>query len=232
MPEKVLILGNAWDYGPHASFGEYSTDPNDLSKAKEVCLVVFTGGQDVDPFLYRHKPNPKTFYHPRRDVQETGIFIEARKQGVPCVGICRGGQFLNVMAGGFLYQHVNGHTRSHSMKLSDEEFAQSTVDENVFVVTSSHHQMFGLPEKSQLLGWSLASLSGWYELEKPIFDKKDHPILEPEVAKHPHINSLSVQFHPEWANEEETAYKYYVDAIKRHLKFKTRIKYFTGSIHA
>src|SRR3546814_3238996 len=39
----------------------------------------------------------------------SGYFAIARRMHKPMAGICRGGQFLNVMCGGSMIQHVEGH---------------------------------------------------------------------------------------------------------------------------
>jgi len=66
--------------------------------------VVFTGGADVSPFMYGEKKLSVTCNDEHRDEQEK-LFFE-RYTKVPKVGICRGGQFLNVMNGGKMWQHV------------------------------------------------------------------------------------------------------------------------------
>jgi hypothetical protein len=63
------------------------------------------------------------------------------------VGICRGGQFLNVMNGGDMWQDVDGHG------LAGTHLAYSMVEElpMPFEVTSTHHQMIRPNEKTARL---------------------------------------------------------------------------------
>lgn len=106
---------------------------DNLAKAD---FVTFTGGEDVDPSYYKEKPLQSTHFNTKRDVFDTSVWAEAKwnvkNNAMPCVGICRGGQLLNVLNGGALWQHVNNHTQLHRMTdvLSGEEI----------LVTSTHHQ--------------------------------------------------------------------------------------------
>lgn len=105
-------------------------------------VIVFTGGADVSPTLYGQPAHSKTNISPLRDRYDTGIFL--MNPGVLKVGICRGGQFLNVMSGGSMIQHINGayHLGSHSI------YTTRKGSESIITgVTSTHHQMM-LPSNS------------------------------------------------------------------------------------
>lgn len=101
---------------------------------QEADLVQFTGGADVTPGLYAHRKHPLTENDIRRDFSERHVFFRALHQRIPMAGICRGGQFLNVMCGGYMEQHVNNHTGSHVARVLGG-------DEREVQVTSTHHQM-------------------------------------------------------------------------------------------
>lgn len=68
-------------------------------------LVCFTGGADVMPQLYGEKNEGLSYCNPARDLFEESVYKQFVNR-VPMVGICRGGQFLNVMNGGKLIQHL------------------------------------------------------------------------------------------------------------------------------
>src|SRR5690606_10288046 len=72
-------------------------------------LMLFCGGSDVDPSYYNHNKHSTTYSNIERDKHETKKWELAKELGIPCAGICRGGQFLHVMNGGELYQNVDGH---------------------------------------------------------------------------------------------------------------------------
>jgi len=62
--------------------------------------VLLTGGGDVDPNLYGGDPNTTMLVHRLRDDFEIALIREARQQGLPMLGICRGCQIINVALGG------------------------------------------------------------------------------------------------------------------------------------
>lgn len=100
----------------------------------EADLVVFCGGSDVDPSLYGEYKHSTTYSNIERDNHEKNKYELAKELGIPCAGICRGGQFLHVMNGGSLYQNVDGHTcGKHEAILMGENIK--------FTVSSTHHQM-------------------------------------------------------------------------------------------
>ncbi len=106
------------------------------SKADNVSdadVVVFIGGEDINPALYG-QANTSSYFSDRRDEYEKAIFEEAQKQRKVCFGICRGAQFLHAMSGGSLWQDVNNHAgRRHFIVDLDEDVRLE--------VTSMHHQM-------------------------------------------------------------------------------------------
>ncbi|QNP73708.1 gamma-glutamyl-gamma-aminobutyrate hydrolase family protein [Streptomyces roseirectus] len=84
--------------------------------------LVVSGGPDVDPALYGAEPHPRTDPPAReRDGWETALIDAALSAGVPLLGICRGMQLLNVVLGGTLVQHMDGHVKAPGV------FGQHTV---------------------------------------------------------------------------------------------------------
>lgn len=138
----------------------------------EADMFQFMGGEDVTPELY-HQDNRSSYSSFNRDVQEAGYFAIAQRLNKPCVGICRGGQFLNVMCGGSMIQHVDGHTRDHKMIIV------KTGKE--IVATSTHHQMMMPNDDAVVLAY--ASIV------------KD---IDPEVVWYKEQRCLCFQPHPEY----------------------------------
>ncbi len=88
-------------------------------------LVVLTGGNNVDPELYRGAPGVSQVY-PERDRTEFALIAGALERGIPVWGVCRGLHTINVYFGGRLTQRVDGHvatehhlTSEHAL-LSDQ----------------------------------------------------------------------------------------------------------------
>lgn len=95
-------------------------------------LICFTGGSDVSPHLYGEN-NVASGCDALRDEFEMGVFSQF--PDTPKVGICRGGQFLNVMMGGKMFQDCD----KHAIGGTHEALLVETGE--VFNVTSTHHQM-------------------------------------------------------------------------------------------
>lgn len=139
-------------------------------------LICFTGGADVSPELYGHQNTGQSYTNPRRDEREVKIYNEFVGK-VPFVGICRGGQLLNVLNGGTMIQHIEGHLgtmRIHGFL----EGAGSFIAGDVLV---DHHQAIVPPSR---------------EFVQHIFD--DDVVC---TAFFPVTRSLCFQPHPEWGHE-------------------------------
>lgn len=72
--------------------------------------VVLAGGPDIDPDRYGQVRDPRTGPPaPERDAWEEAVLRAALATGTPLLGVCRGMQLLNVVLGGTLTQHIDGH---------------------------------------------------------------------------------------------------------------------------
>lgn len=91
-------------------------------------LVIFPGGFDVSPGLYGERQLSTTSCDPLRDSRDIYTWELARKHGKKIIGICRGSQFISVMLGGKLWQHVENHQGPHAVVGAD------------FDINSYHHQ--------------------------------------------------------------------------------------------
>ncbi|WP_049567939.1 gamma-glutamyl-gamma-aminobutyrate hydrolase family protein [Streptomyces sp. SBT349] len=72
--------------------------------------LVIAGGPDVEPARYGAHRDPRTGPPaPERDAWETALIEAALDARLPLLGVCRGMQLLNVVLGGTLHQHIEGH---------------------------------------------------------------------------------------------------------------------------
>lgn len=179
--------------------------------AMEECdFVVFTGGADVSPHLYG-EANVYSFCNAERDVFEEQVFLAAKEQGKKMVGICRGSQFLTVMAGGKLWQDVNRHATGfdHVIDTSDKD--------KLVTVSSTHHQMMR-PEGTnhELLAWARLST----EKRAATDEEKAKPnrfLVDPEAVYYPDIQAVACQFHPEYFAINHGCPKYFFRILKDKL---------------
>lgn len=184
-------------YIPSNERGDYNHYKHWLPKSErteypnKADLFMFAGGADVHPFLYGELSNDKTIPHAERDLHEQWCFNYAKKNEIPMLGICRGSQFLTVMAGGSLFQHVDGHRGDHTTFLSNGR---------VITVTSTHHQMMNpyvLPDDEyKVVGVSTHMISQYIDGYNNVV-KLPENFPEPEFVYYPKINALCIQGHPE-----------------------------------
>ena len=118
----------------------------------EVDGLLLPGGWDVDPALYGEKPDPKVGPIDRElDDTELRLFQQAREQGLPVLGICRGQQVINVAMGGSLVQHLEGHEvrrygrshLAHAIEVDPRSELGRAAGEDKIRVNSLHHQAIG-----------------------------------------------------------------------------------------
>ncbi|NIP41355.1 MAG: hypothetical protein GWO28_01245 [candidate division Zixibacteria bacterium] len=154
-------------------------------------IMLLTGGPDVSPHLYGESPTAGTNSVIARDVREQTLYDVALRHNVAMIGICRGAQFLNVMNGGKLHQHVRNHRANHPINLLTRfgEFPET------IQVNSSHHQMMVVPKDGQILAYAsnIAFQGG---------------VVEPEVVFFPATRSLCIQYHPERMMQDSLGLKY------------------------
>jgi gamma-glutamyl-gamma-aminobutyrate hydrolase PuuD len=174
------------------------------SNIKAADLVQFTGGEDVSPSLYGHSQHKNTYANADRDRKEQIIFELCLKDEKPMAGICRGGQFLNVMCGGKMVQHCDGHGVSGGHEARDERTGE------VFNVSSTHHQMM-VPHNQHAEVIITARRSTW--CEKHINERLVHynttKTRDIEALWYPKFNSFCFQPHPELPGWNALADRYF-----------------------
>ena len=122
------------------------------------------------------------------------------------IGVCRGGQFLNVMNGGTMWQHVSGHTGTH--KIVD---VTGLTDGKEINVTSTHHQMMIPSESSpgEILAYA-DDLSSNHQTDS----KRIHDGIDVEVIYYERTKSLCFQPHPEYPYAPKECTKYFFDLVE------------------
>lgn len=201
-PEYISFLNKRFDVE--------LVERNIQIKKTDVDLILFTGGEDVNPEMYGEKVGKKTYINNKRDSKEIDDYYKFK--GIPMLGICRGAQLLTVMAGARLIQDVSGHHTCHSIVVNNF---------GVYNMTSDHHQMmypFDLREENyNLIAYSEYFKSGSYlnGNNEEINVSKD--FLEPEIVYYKINKALCIQGHPEWSHCEEKTEKLCLDLIQEYL---------------
>lgn len=176
-------------------------------------LVQFTGGADVSPYLYGEEKHPTTYNDPRRDLVESGYYQVSLLLKKPMAGICRGGQFLNVMNYGKMFQNVNGHAISgtHAAYHVVNDANGESVEE--VQVTSTHHQMMRPHEDGKVILW--AERATRLETDTMVFEGTGQDC---EAVFYEKTKSLCFQPHPEFCPKDHECQVLYFDFLNRYLK--------------
>ncbi len=173
-------------------------------------LIQFVGGHDVSPYLYGQIRHKTTHFNLARDKREIAVFALGVQYQLPMAGICRGGQFLNVMCGGSMWQNVDGHAEGRKHDVKD------TVNDETFSATSTHHQMMIEGPKAELLGIAnectrkeKMGISGMISA----YRSKSGDGWDNEIIYYSNPNALCFQPHPEFAGvgDLRDRYFYYIE---------------------
>ena len=210
---KILVLGSGIYARPFENHGDCvlvqghnMPDEYDWDAVK---LVVFTGGEDVDPSLYGDFQHESTMSNLNRDKVEEEFYKHAFLYGVPMVGICRGSQFLTVMNGGKLVQDCDNHAIAGTHTIT----AKGKV--NTIDVTSTHHQMMIPVGNFNVLAHANGLSSHYQKANVKVIPKE--AVEEPEVVWYPNTGSLAVQFHPEYMEADSQGYQYFQELLGEYI---------------
>jgi len=203
---KILVVNGSSYAAAVDNLGDIVCDPSELvTNGADFKLVLFTGGEDVTPEFYNDtSPKRLCFNNEQRDRQEAKIFNLARSLKIRCIGICRGIQFINVMAGGTMWHDVTSHAGRNRL--------MSTKDGSIIEVTSSHHQMVIPPKDAHIIGWSTKRLSTHYYGRHD--EPGEKPVVESEAVLFPGIESAGAQYHPEYMPRDSDGWKWYNQLAK------------------
>ncbi len=170
--------------------------------AKKLDGFVFTGGDDISPYLYGEVPiKGLGSVDVERDLYEIKLIRMILEYNKPLLAICRGIQVLNVALGGTLYQDLpsehpskinHSYTISsksypaHYVKIDEKSKLARIVGTTRLAVNSFHHQAIKkLGNGLQATAWADDNIIEAVELEGENF-------------------VIGVQWHPETMAEKDT----------------------------
>lgn len=185
---RVYVVGGGFQYVKMFSDAGFKG----ATSVDDADLICFTGGEDVDPRMYGEDALPQTGYNPNRDAREAGIYADALVAKKPMVGICRGGQFLNVMNHGKMWQDVDNHAIGGTHDIVDMRSG-----EVVKGMTSTHHQMMRPSDKAEIIAVAALSTTKVAATEQVNREKPEEDDIE--VLWYPESLALCFQPHPEFS---------------------------------
>lgn len=162
-----------------------------VNQIEQADLIQFTGGADVSPSLYGEKQEKRSSCNMARDKIDMLMYAAGLRMDMPMAGICRGGQFLNVMNGGKMVQHIDGHGTSHDIIYLAQNDKKLRIR-----VSSTHHQHMLANEQ---LAFIIAKSCG---------NKAPKNITE--VIYYEYTNCLCFQPHPEMQGYEKCQDLYFM----------------------
>lgn len=159
--------------------------------------LLFSGGGDLDPVYWGALTAPQIReIDPARDLFEIQLAGYAFNAGIPSLGICRGCQLFNAVAGGSIIQHVESHICHeqnaprhhpiHDIVVKEGSLLNETIQCTTLRVNSFHHQAVG--KVAPGLEVSAYSADGIIEG----IESRTHPFW------------LGVQWHPECMRDDSS----------------------------
>ena len=148
-----------------------------------------------------------------RNARESEVFAAGLEVGAKMCGICRGSQFLTVMNGGKLVQHITGHGIMGTHDLFDP-----VSGDKVASITSTHHQMmypFQLDDGSyELIAVGPEASSAWEGVPIEGGHPNDSVV---EVVYYPQTKALCVQGHPEYMTPDSEGWQWYQSLLAKYI---------------
>lgn len=206
---KIYVVGNAYYYR------QAILNSILVKTMEEADIVLFTGGEDVDPSLYREEKHYTTYSNINRDVFEKEEYEKSLQyHNLLRFSICRGSQLMTVLNGGKLVQNVHNHGLGGTHEII------TNLGEK-YQITSTHHQMmypYNLnKEDYELLAIASPSRSNIYEGSGLDWQPE---YGEPEIVYYSKTNTLCVQGHPEYMGDDAPVVIYINKLINQYLNHK------------
>lgn len=222
MPYKVFIVGPS--YSEETLFQKWGWDITPIIDNSD--LVVFTGGSDINPKIYGSYSHSSTHYLERRDKMELVAFRKAYDLGKNMAGICRGGQLMNALMGGYMYQDVDNHCRNHA--------AYDVRSGEEVIVNSLHHQMmipnlakgFVLMEAQQTSRRTKCSKldTGEFKVYNDYPDwQNPGTIADVEAVFYPEDKLFCFQGHPEYLSPTHQVDRIFMEYLEELFAFKAKL---------
>lgn len=115
-----------------------------IDEIADMCdaLIIPGNSADVDPVNYGEELRPETNLYDFEVYSQDKAAIHAfNRLGKPILGICAGIQVINVVFGGSLHQHIEGHRdATHHVRLTRDSLLYRIYGKEDIMTNSYHHQ--------------------------------------------------------------------------------------------
>lgn len=165
----------------------------------QIDALFLPGGNDINPSTYGENPHPKLEkVEAGRDEYELELIHRCLEKDKPILGICRGSQLLNSVAGGTMYQDLDdeyGEGLIQHRQTSNRDFLNHKIE---IMEGSKLHEITGVTEMSVNSFHHQANhdIGASYEVSAVAPDG----VIEAIESKE-HDFVMGLQFHPEDAFE-------------------------------
>lgn len=169
----------------------------DSITGRDVDLVLFADEQtgDLLPDYYSEVIGSKTTIIDKYWDKFTSLRDFSMYRDIPKLGIGNGAQFLTILAGGSLIQHVTGHDETHEVYVSDGFGSRINITDN-------HHQMmypYEIPvDKFKIIAHTRYFRSETYLNGKNKEIELEKDFVEPEIVYYNNLSGggLAIQANP------------------------------------
>lgn len=164
-------------------------------------IAVLTGGQDICPYLYGEREIVETYFDAERDLEEIK-FLKSLPSMMPKIGICRGGQLMNVVIGnGRMIQDVDHH-RATKHSVVFDGFRKGDQKKTLYI-NSYHHQLMIPGEDGIVYGYSHLSTVRKTQKEAIKIPRPSEDNPDPEIIYYWNGNTICFQAHPEYDSDKD-----------------------------
>lgn len=159
---------------------------------QEANSLWFTGGADILPSLYdqRNVASHTSPWHDQADLEAWHYFKKNRAQFTMLLGACRGGQFLNAVSGGNMWQDVDKHHGPH--EVTDIRTGKK------YITNSIHHQMMRPSKEAEIIAVAGNLATRFVDDTGRYTRDQLEGQLDIEACWYPNTRSVCIQSHPEW----------------------------------
>ena len=176
---------------PVLEFGAEET----VALMDKIDALIIGGGEDIKPSLYNGPPDyPRAEkFQPKADIIERDATIRAIANGIPILGICRGMQLLNVIAGGTLIQDLGdnnkhrpkGNRAAKTVVTLQPSKLRDALGEDHVTAHCNHHQALDIvPERFHVVGSSGDVIEAIEDDFNRIYGVQWHPEAKGMPAAH------------------------------------------------